>query len=338
MRGRELAKLMKAVDLLAKPAGVTINEMQTRLEMSRRSVYRMIERIEDMGFPLFPDEIPGEKEKKWKLEPRYVKKLPNISVPDFSLTLPEIMSLYLLKSRSSLFRDTEIEKHIASAYKKMGCFLPEKVFQQLEKIGRIFISFSGGMKDYSGKEEIIEKLGDAMLAQKSCYVKYHSFGSGQLRNFSIDPLHFFTNEGGLYLIVNATRFGEIRTLAVERIQEVTNSGKTFRYPENFDPEEQMKKAFDIVSDDPIDVKIRFSADQARYVKERKWAEKQEMEDQEDGSVILSMQTSGRWDVKRWVMSWGASAEVLEPGFLREMVMEELRAGLGNYEGGCKSTE
>lgn len=79
MRGRELAKLMKAVDLLAKPAGTTIKEMETHLEMSRRSVYRMIERIEGMGFPLFPDETSGEKEKKWKLEPRYVKKLPTTS-------------------------------------------------------------------------------------------------------------------------------------------------------------------------------------------------------------------------------------------------------------------
>ena len=38
--------------------------------------------------------------------------------------------------------------------------------------------------------------------------------------------------------------------------------------------------------DPITVKVRISADQARYVKERRWAAKQTIVEHEDGSLTL----------------------------------------------------
>jgi len=181
------------------------------------------------------------------------------------------------------------------------------------------------MKTKRAMEEIIDQLMDAMLKNETCYLTYHSFYDDKIKNFKIDPLHFFENDGGLYLLVNTTTFGDIRTLAVERIQEITKTGSLFEYPEDFDPEELLESAFDIVYEDPVKVKVWFSANQARYIKERKWSKNQEIIDQEDGSIILSMETSGWWDVKRWVLSYGSGAKVLEPEELREAVATELEA-------------
>lgn len=93
----------------------------------------------------------------------------------------------------------------------------------------------------------------------------------------------------------------------------------------------LESAFDIVYEDPIDVKIWFSADQARYIKERKWSKSQEIEDQEDGSIILTMRTSGRWDVVRWVLSYGGDATVLEPEELKKSIADQLTKRLKNYK-------
>jgi hypothetical protein len=65
-----------------------------------------------------------ENEKRWKLEESYLKKLPNMKVPDVNLSLPEIISLYLLKSEGGLLKGTEIEKHTKSAFGKLSLFLP----------------------------------------------------------------------------------------------------------------------------------------------------------------------------------------------------------------------
>ena len=39
MRGKNLIKLLRALELLSKPAGTTIEEMAENLEFDRRSVY-----------------------------------------------------------------------------------------------------------------------------------------------------------------------------------------------------------------------------------------------------------------------------------------------------------
>lgn len=330
MRGRNLIKLLRALELLSKSEGTTIEEMRALLGIDRRSVYRLINVVEELGFPLYDDKIPLEREKRWKLEESYLKKLPNMKIPDVNLTLLEIISLYLLRSEGSVLKGTELEKHMNSAFGKLSLFLPKDAFSKLNKIKALFVPATKFAKDYSGKEEIIGQLMDAMLKNETCYLTYHSFYDDKIKNFKIDPLHFFEKDSGLYLLVNTTTFGDIRTLAVERIQKITKTGSSFEYPEDFDPEELLESAFDIVYEDPIRVRIWFSADQARYIKERKWSKNQEIIDQEDWSIILSMETSGWWDVKRWVLSYGKGAKVLEPEELRKEILSELTAAQGHY--------
>ena len=87
----------------------------------------------------------------------------------------------------------------------------------------------------------------------------------------------------------------------------------------------LESAFDIVYEEPIEVKIWFSADQARYIKERKWSKTQKIEDQEDGSIILTMSTSGWGDVKRWVFGFGSDAKILEPKELKDIIRNDLKS-------------
>ncbi len=330
MRGKNLIKLLRALELFSKPEGTTIEEISEHLGIDRRSVYRVINLVEELGFPIYDEEIPLEKSKRWKLEESYLKKLPNMKLPDVKLSISEIMSLYLLKSESVLYKGTEIYKHINSAFEKISLFAPKDLFTQLKKISALFVPSSKFRKDYAGKEKIIEQLMDAMLQKKTCYVKYHSFYEDRIKNFKIDPLHFFENDGGLYIFVNATSFGDILTLAVERIQEIRDAGSCFEYPKNFNPEELLESAFDLVYGDPVEVKIWFSAHQARYIKERMWSKTQQIENQEDGSIILSMKTSGQWDIIRWVLSYGSDAKVMEPEGLKKKIMVELTAVVNKY--------
>jgi predicted DNA-binding transcriptional regulator YafY len=43
-----------------------------------------------------------------------------------------------------------------------------------------------------------------------------------------------------------------------------------------------------------------------------------------------MKTSGRWDIVRWVLSYGRDAKVLEPEELKEDIVHELQATRANY--------
>ena len=93
----------------------------------------------------------------------------------------------------------------------------------------------------------------------------------------------------------------------------------------------LERAFGMVCDDPLEVQIWFSTDQARYIQERKWAMEQKISKRKDGSIVVWMRASGWYDVKRWILSFGQDAEILEPQELRGEILEELKNNVGRYE-------
>jgi predicted DNA-binding transcriptional regulator YafY len=185
-------------------------------------------------------------------------------------------------------------------------------------------------KDYAGKETLIDTLAEAILGQHTCEVEYHSFADDRTKSFCIDPLRFFERDGGLYLFVRVPRHGDIRVLAVERIDRLEVKTATFSYPRDFDPEALLERAFGMFYDDPVEVKIWFSAGQARYIRERQWAQEQKITRSKDGSIVLWMKTSGWYDVRKWVLSFGVDARLLEPAHLRDRISKEVEKMCKGY--------
>ncbi|MHC1740624.1 MAG: WYL domain-containing protein [Anaerolineaceae bacterium] len=56
-----------------------------------------------------------------------------------------------------------------------------------------------------------------------------------------------------------------------------------------------------------DVSIKFNARTARYIRARNWHLSQRIEENEDGTLVLHLQTSGLGELKRWVMQYGSGA-------------------------------
>jgi len=59
MRGTNLVKLFRALECFAKPAGTTVRELQNALSLDRRSVYRLIGTMEELGFPIWAERENG---------------------------------------------------------------------------------------------------------------------------------------------------------------------------------------------------------------------------------------------------------------------------------------
>ena len=314
--GKHLIKMLKAVDFLAKPGGATMQELGEELEVDRRTAYRIRVTLEELGFPLYDDTSSLDGKKRYRFEEAYLKKLPNMKVPELNLSLSELIALYFIRGNGKLFSGTDIERNIESAYTKLDAFMPEGLAKNLEKVKTLFVSSSKFAKDYRDKQEIIEAITDAIFRQQTCLVEYHSFHDDKIKGFKIDPLKFFERDGGLYLFVRATTYGHIRVLAVERIKKLTMTEATFSQPEDFDPDALLENAFSIVYDEPVEVKIRFSSDVARYIRERRWSKEQSIADEPDGSIVMQLKTSGWMDVRKWIMSFGEDAELLEPEGLR----------------------
>ena len=176
-------------------------------------------------------------------------------------------------------------------------------------------------------ETIIQTLTESILDHRALTITYHVFYSDEVKKETIGPLHFYENNGGLYLFAVKLTDNKVRSYAVERIQRISPQDHEFTYPADFDPEDRLNSAFDMIHGDPVTVKIRFSNTVARYIKERQWSLNQMIEESNDGNLTLSMTTSGYRDVKRWVMSFGIDAELLEPEQMKQEIVDELEGVL-----------
>jgi predicted DNA-binding transcriptional regulator YafY len=90
-------------------------------------------------------------------------------------------------------------------------------------------------------------------------------------------------------------------------------------------------------DGDVRIKVRFSPAVARYVSESKWHESQKLLPQKDGSLVADFHLSDTEEIKRWIMSFGQHAVVLEPEGLREEVVRELEllvSGVWSQNGSC----
>lgn len=331
MRGKNLIQLIRTLGLLSRPLGVTKKELSKELGISIRSVSRSIQAIEELGIPVYDDPTGFEREKHWRIESAYLSHMPNFNLPKISLTFSEIISLCMLAGESVIFRETEISRHIASAIAKLMHFVPENTRTELSTLKRIFICKTMGSKTYAGKEDVIRILTESMLNRMACKINYHAFYKDKIKEENIGPLHFYENRGGLYLFAQKLKSMSIRSYAVERILRIRPLRRNVAYPSGFDPEETLNSAFDLTHGEPVTVKILFRKDEARYIKEKIWSPNQHITDNPDGSIILTMTSSGYRDLKRWVMSFGKEARLMEPENMQKEIEAELIKSLSNMK-------
>lgn len=121
--------------------------------------------------------------------------------------------------------------------------------------------------------------------------------------------------------------------AVSRIRSLEETEEFFYIPRRFDLEVYLKSGFGIEKDmDVTDVAIWFDPYQARWIREKRWDESEEKEEKDDGSLVLRMRVAVTGELRRWILSYGAHARVLEPEGLREEMKEEVQEMAKGYLG------
>ena len=95
--------------------------------------------------------------------------------------------------------------------------------------------------------------------------------------------------------------------------------------DRFEPKDLSEDAFahslGVHQGTPERIVIAFEPRMAKYVKERIWHPSQTIEDQTDGSVVLTLTVSNDWALRSWVLGFGPLARVLAPP---DRLADELR--------------
>jgi predicted DNA-binding transcriptional regulator YafY len=77
--------------------------------------------------------------------------------------------------------------------------------------------------------------------------------------------------------------------------------------------------------DRIRIRVAFAPALAPYIEERLWHPTQRFRTLADGRLEITLDVADTLEVRRWILGYGAQAEVLEPAAMREALQREAQA-------------
>ena len=300
----------------------SVRQIAERFECSVRTAERYISKIRDL---VAEDLIYDNKRKG------YIFTSGGPRLPKLRLSEGEAAAMFLAAKLLYQCRGTPYEEAVTGALAKLSYLFAGKITLEDAAQPAGWVSFR--VEPLRGEEtkvmETFLRLERAIEARETVRVRYFTASRGEWNDRDIDPYHLHFQEGIWYILAHCYRRGKVTVFAVDRIETIAPTDRRFEVPEAFSVAAFLKSSFRIEVGEPVDVAIRFAPEQARYVRGKRWHESQEIEELPDaggqvgtGGLVLRMRVGGLGEVKRWVLSFGAGAEVLGPEGLRKTVAAE----------------
>jgi predicted DNA-binding transcriptional regulator YafY len=322
MRGDQLSRQWRLIQRLARSrAGVGLDELADDLECHRRTVYRDLDALQFAGFPVLSERRDGKV---------FYRFLDNFKLGDVPFTPDEILSLAFGEDLLRTLEGTVFHDSIRSALEKIRASLGPELSEYLARLGESFRVLPGPHGDYAALRDTIRVLNECVLDRRTVRIRYRTGGDTKReRARELDPYRVWYRAGALYVVGHDHLSNETRTFAVGRVRSIERTDQRFKVPASFDFDAWTGASFGVIHEPPMRVRILFDPRWADWVAERTWHPTQKLE-RKGRSLELTMEVGGAAEVRSWVLSFGAGAEVLEPEALREEVRAELARAVERY--------
>src|SRR5262249_46616105 len=203
------------------------------------------------------------------------------------LTLSELCAPYFSRSLVESLAGTPLKKDVEAAFEKLPPAPPPPNQRFLDQPPRGLCTkgppptapggagpsrraapphtAAGG----SDRSRIEARALEATLHQRQATITYHSKSSDRTKEYLVHPYRLAYAQGALYLLAYVPEYREVRTFAVERIQDLSLREETFTPIEEL-PEEAFPHSLGVHSGPPELVEIEFQPAVADYVRGRTW--------------------------------------------------------------------
>jgi predicted DNA-binding transcriptional regulator YafY len=307
-------------------AGVTIDDLAARCEVTTRTIRRDLQALEEAGFPVYDDRSRDDGKTRWTMNGQAFKGLAA------GLTLSELCALYFSRTLLESLAGTPFRDELETAFEKLGSALTPHMRQFLDQLPRVIASKPDPMRrrpgaDPSRQQQIVARALEATLHHRQASFSYFSKSSDRTKTYLAHPYRLAYAQGGLYLLAYVPEYSEVRTFAVERIEEISLLEERFTPIEEL-PDTAFPHSLGVHSGPPVEIAIEFQPAVADYVKGREWHRTQVVESLPDGGVMVTMQVCLDQALRSWILSFGPFARVVVPEpFAREIAaqFDEARA-------------
>ena len=313
-RNAEVIRQWSILKTLEASRRATIDDLARQTGVTTRTIRRDLEALQSAGFPLFDESYEGKR--YWTLEHRAFKRL-----DETGFTLAELSALYFSRTLVECLAATPFQKDVRSAFDKLASALTPGMRQFLDRLPLVIQAKADpGAHPAAARGKEMSQLLDATLHHRRTAMRYHSFSSDREKDYLIEPYRVVFAQGALYVVAYVPEYKQMRTFAVDRIRSLSVT------EDRFEPVELQEDAFahslGVHEGPPEQIEILFEPRIARYVKERMWHASQDVQEEPDGSVRLTLKVSNDWALRSWILGFGPLARVLSPASLAKQILAE----------------
>lgn len=316
-----LERIYRIVNLIGQRGYPNCRQMARELEFSERTVHRDIDFLRTrMDLPIEYDE---------RRHGYYFSK----DVGDFpmlNLQSSDLLALFIAEKILSQYAGTGLERRLRRVFDKIVSTTEGAMSVTWKELDDLLSFKPGPVATQDIK--LFETLATAVRQRRELEIAYTKLAARKPERRVIHPHHLVSYNGLWYVIAHDRRRRAMRTFALSRIAGIQKTAITFTPDPDFDPVAYQEHSFGIFHSDgkPRTVRIRFDAPVSRLIRERQWHESQKIKPLDDDAIELTLRIGNLTEVANWILSWGASAEVIEPSVLRKHILSQIEGMAARY--------
>jgi len=323
-RNQEVIRQWKVLHALESSRhGATIDGLADELDVTTRTIRRDLAALQEAGFPLY-DERDDDGHVHWRIDGAVLKGL------ETGFTLAELCALYLSRNLLEAVAGTPFQRDLSNAFARLEKMLSPRMRQFLDRLPSVLVAKAGPRAATNeSSPDIVGRLLESTLHFRVATMRYHSVSSARVKDYVVHPYRLAFAQGSLYLLAYVPEYKDVRTFAVDRIASVSLEKQTFTPKERIGTE-VFANSLGVNTGEPKRVEIEFESRVAPYVRARVWHPSQQLRDDSNGRVVLSLDVCHDWALRNWILGWGPFARVLSPVSLASEIQADLNAAAARY--------
>lgn len=301
-------RLLTLLLLLQRRPNQKAAELAAELDVSVRTVHRYIGMLEEMGIPLYSERGPNG---GFSLVPGY-------RMPPLVFTPEEAVAVYLGTSLAEQMWGRLYRSAAAGALAKLDNVLPYEQRQEVAWANRALVATGMHRADYDAISHLLEGWRSAIHEGQRLRIGYRARQRATPTPREVDPYALVHRSGWWYGVAYCHLRDGLRTFRIDRITFLNPCPQTFKVPSDFDVHAYLATAW---SDQPQMVaRARFIPEGVAIALDNRafW---DTLEEQPDGSLIVTFSVSNLPWAAGVVLSYGGLAIALDPPELRATVQE-----------------
>jgi predicted DNA-binding transcriptional regulator YafY len=298
---------------------VSVSAAANELGCDRKTVYRDLMVLEQIGVPLYQEERGPLS--RWRVVDGPRRKL--------SLTLSWSEMLALTSGRDLLagLAGTFFHEAAITALEKIRAALPDAMAARAQAAADVIITDRRPARDYAGRGDLVRGLAEAIRACRTVALTYRKFGAPRPEDRHVDPYHLHVHAGAIYLIGYCHRRKALRTFLLDRAAAVRMTGSAFVRRTDVDVTAALHGELGPWTGRSETIRLHFSAAVARLVAERKIHPSQVAQWRQDDSLDVELKAPITPALERWLLGWAGEVEIQKPASLRVRIQARHQAAM-----------